>query len=118
MISIEQKQGYSIARLSGRLDVQTSPVMESQLLQLLAAGCRRLAMNLEQVDYVSSTGLRMMIAVIKACRSRQAECCLVGVQPFVFNILQLGGFTDILPLFDTEEEVIKSWEENNPSVSL
>jgi len=110
MISVEEKPDYCIARLSGRLDVQTSPAIESQLLQLLAAGCRRLAVNLEQVDYVSSTGLRMLIAVIKASRSRQAECCLVGVQPFVFNILHLGGFTDLLPLFDSEGEAVKSWE--------
>lgn len=91
---------------SGRVDAQASPVLEEQLAELISDGSTRIIVDLSQVEYISSAGLRVFV---KAGRQLPPEGRMVacGMNKSVRNVLRLAGFHHIMTIvedFDTAEK--------------
>ena len=64
-ISVKSANDVKILEFEGRLDVQTSPDAEARLTRLIDAGETKILVNLEKLEYISSTGLRVLLATAK-----------------------------------------------------
>ena len=82
--------------LEGRLDTTTSPELEKSLNESLD-GVTELVMDLNGLEYISSAGLRVLLAAHKIM-SRKGEMKLLHVNDTVMEILEVTGFTDILTI--------------------
>lgn len=80
--------------LIGRLDSSTAPQLEAELKKMLAHH-RLLTFNFAQLDYVSSAGLRVLLAAQKIM-NRQGRMRLIQVNPAVMEVFDITGFSDIL----------------------
>ena len=96
MTITQNKSGKTLeVLLEGRLDTLTAPELEKALSSL--EGVEHLVLDLEKVDYVSSAGLRVMLAAHKRM-SLQGDMCLRGVQPLVREVLDMSGLSSVLTL--------------------
>ena len=73
-------------------------IFEYHLVKRLAAGVRRLVIDLSGVDYVSSYGLRVFLITAKTLRADPDAFALCGLRPEVLNVFQISGFDKILTI--------------------
>ena len=96
----------TVIRVQGRLDVITSPEFEQQCSGLLAQGEKLLVADLGAVAYVSSAGLRSVLATAKKLKAVQGKLALCGLQPMVEQVFLLSGFSSFIPICKTLDEAI------------
>ena len=98
----ERKPGVFVVKLAGRLDSATCPACEEAIRPLLKKGTRTLMLDLKELEYISSMGLRIVLAARKALPGG-GHVLLLHVQPQVAKVFDLA---DILPktsIFDSVE---------------
>lgn len=83
-----------ILRLEGRLDTTTAPSLAEELKQELN-GITSLILDLEELEYLSSAGLRVILSAQKQM-NKQGTMVIRHVNETVMEILELTGFVDIL----------------------
>ena len=82
--------------LEGRLDTLTSPQLEEKLNASLE-GVSDLVLDLEKLDYMSSAGLRVLLAVQKRM-NQQGSMKVTHVNPIIMEIFEVTGFSEILTI--------------------
>ncbi len=99
--------GDSVTRmkLSGRLDINGAAMAEIPL-GLAAKSCRRLVIDMSEVSYVASLGVRHLVMAAKTLDRSGGKLVLFGTTEPVTEILQTMGITDIIPLADSESAAL------------
>jgi len=82
--------------LVGRLDTTTAPQLEAELKAELD-GVEHLVLDFEKLDYLSSAGLRVLLAAQKAM-NRQGDMVVRHVNETISEIFEVTGFCDILTI--------------------
>ncbi len=82
--------------LEGRLDTTTAPDLEKNLQESIQ-GVEELVMDFEKLDYISSAGLRVLLAAQKIM-NKQGSMKLCHVNESIMEILEVTGFVDILTI--------------------
>ena len=95
-MNIEQKiDGKALVlTLAGRLDTVTAPELEAVLKDALA-GVEELTFDFENLDYISSAGLRVLLSAQKTM-SRQGSMKVIHANEMIREIFDVTGFADIL----------------------
>ncbi len=97
MIITKNMDGETLTfTLEGRLDTTTSPQLEAELKQSVG-GVTELIFDFSRVEYISSAGLRVLLAAQKVM-NRQGSMKLTGVNENVLEVFEITGFIDILTL--------------------
>ena len=78
----------------GRLDTTTAPQLEAELKEALG-GVTALTMDLSQLEYISSAGLRVLLSAQKVM-NKQGEMIVTGANETVMEVFEVTGFVDIL----------------------
>ena len=95
-ITKQQTDDALVIALAGRLDTTTSPELEKELKESLP-GVSRLTLDLEELEYISSAGLRVLLAAQKTM-SAQGTMKLIHVNEIIMEIFEITGFSDILTI--------------------
>ncbi len=105
-IAITQKQHITIIQLDGRLDGVTMGQLEEQLLLKLEQGNKHLLFQLQNLEYISSAGLRVMLLAIKKTKAVQGAVAICELQSNVKDIFDLSGFSSIFHITATLDEAL------------
>ena len=92
--TIEDKR--LVIALAGRLDTATAPQLETELKDCLD-GVEALTLDFENLDYISSAGLRVLLSAQKTM-NRQGEMKVIHVNETISEIFEITGFTDVLTI--------------------
>ena len=97
-MTIEKKiNGEAVTLIvSGRLDTQTAPELETELDAVLS-GIKDLTFDMTNLEYVSSAGLRVILKAQKAMNA-QGSMKLTGVNDSIMEVFDITGFLDILTI--------------------
>ncbi len=95
-ITKKQDGAALLIALEGRLDTTTSPDLEKELKDALP-GVSELTLDLGKLEYISSAGLRVLLAAQKTM-SRQGRMKLINVNEIIMEIFEITGFSDILTI--------------------
>lgn len=90
------ENGSAVFALEGRLDTVTAPELEKELKESLD-GVAELTLDFEKLEYISSAGLRVLLAAQKVM-NRQGSMKLVRVGETIMEIFEVTGFSDILTI--------------------
>ena len=94
-VTLEQREDELVLHTEGRIDTYTAEDFEKELLSGIGrADCVRL--DFEQVQYVSSAGLRALLNGQKKVNSEDKEMILCNVNSMVEEVFESTGFIDIL----------------------
>ena len=85
-----------VVALEGRLDTTTSPELE-KVLQEALGGVRELIFDFAGLEYISSAGLRVLLAAQKIML-RQGEMKIVNAGEIVREVFEVTGFSEILTI--------------------
>ena len=93
-IKLERNEANLTVSLEGRLDTSTAPKLETELKTALK-GVQNLTIDLAELAYVSSAGLRVLLSTQKVM-NRQGEMTVRNASDAVMEIFEVTGFVDIL----------------------
>lgn len=97
MTITKTKNGDSLlVELEGRLDTTTAPQLEAALADSLE-GVSELTVDLENLDYMSSAGLRILLSTQKQMM-KQGTMKVTHVNKIIMEIFEVTGFSDILTI--------------------
>jgi stage II sporulation protein AA (anti-sigma F factor antagonist) len=97
----------AVAYLHGRLDVAVSGEIEESLLATIdAKSIKHLVLNMADVEYMSSSGFRVMIALLRKLKDLKGTLKICCVRPAVKRIFDVIELTTLFDMFETEEEAI------------
>lgn len=85
---------------SGQLDMATVPILEARLLELQESGFRRLIVDLRRLDFIDSTGLRLLLACDAEARKDGFSFALIAGPPKVQRLFELTKTLHVLPFID------------------
>lgn len=107
MTITESKQGnITILLVQGRLDATTGSDLDRHLGTLIGGGALHVVLNLSGLEYVSSAGLRVFLSAAKRMKQAQGKLALASPGPQVQQILDVAGFSSVLPVFASLVEAI------------
>ena len=86
----------TVFMLKGRLDTTTAPELDSELQNSLN-GVKTLTLDIKELDYVSSAGLRVLLSAQKIM-NKQGAMKVINVSDAVMEIFEVTGFSDILEI--------------------
>ena len=97
-MTIEQKKDGSklTVALAGRLDTTTAPQLEDAL-RSATEGLTELELDLKNLEYISSAGLRVLLSAQKIM-NRQGSMAILNANETIMEIFEVTGFTDILTI--------------------
>lgn len=87
------------AQIIGDLNVKTSPHLEEELTKSIG-GMKKLILDFTDVEYISSAGLRVLLAMEKNMRRQGGSMTLSHVNPAVREIIRLAGFLQVMHIED------------------
>ena len=90
-------QGAMTIRLKGRLETVTAPKLEEVVANELE-DITALTVVMEEVEYVSSAGLRVLLGAEKKMKAKGGELTVEQVPPAVMDVFKITGFDKILTL--------------------
>ena len=96
--------GAYIISCAGRLDTTTSPMLEEEVNRLLGESPELIAFDMEDLNYLSSAGVRVLIKAQKAMKEKSGKVVLLRLQPQIRKVLEI---INALP----EQRIFKSIEE-------
>lgn len=83
-------------KVIGRLDTTTAPQLETEV-KLNIVGVEKLVLDFAELEYLSSAGLRVLLAAQKAM-NKQGEMIIKNVNETINEIFEVTGFVDILTI--------------------
>ena len=92
--------------IHGRLDTISSPVFEKRLTELMDQQFIRILVNCSQMDYISSSGLRILLIALKRITVASGKFVICGLQENISEIFAISGFTTIFEILPSEQEAL------------
>ncbi len=93
-----------VVRVSGRLDADTTPAFEAHCQQAIAQGEHVLILDFGPLEYISSAGLRGVLAVAKSVGAAGGELTLANARGLVREVLDISGFLRMFRVLDSLDE--------------
>ncbi len=93
-------------RITGNLDTQTSPVAQEQMTQLIDNGARKILVDFENLNYISSSGLRMLLVAAKRLEGIDGELRICNPNTMVRNVMLSSGLSDIFKVYKSQAEAL------------
>jgi anti-anti-sigma factor len=100
-IQMSKEGSTLVLALTGKLDAVTAPEFEKKVNELLAAESCVLIVDCERLDYISSAGLRALLATAKRSKSRGGQVRCANVTGSVREVFDISGFSTIFPMHDS-----------------
>jgi anti-sigma B factor antagonist len=108
-ITTQNRGGAMIISVNGRVDTSTAPVLEQAINKEIEAGNRKILLNFVSVTYISSGGLRVLLASAKKLKNPGDKFGICSLSAEVLKILKLAGFTSIFSIYPSEGEALAGW---------
>jgi len=107
-IITEKGKGCTIVSVKGKIDAVTSPDFEKGLADLLEKGETILLVDFSSLEYISSAGLRSILAIAKTLKAKDGKMLFAGLRGPVKEVFKISGFESLFKIFETSEEALKS----------
>ncbi|MGK7868597.1 STAS domain-containing protein [Falsiroseomonas sp. E2-1-a20] len=88
----------------GRLDAAGAAAVETRFTASVAASGRSAVLDLTGLEFLSSLGIRMLLASARVVARRGGRVVLFGAQPMVAEVMEAMALEEVLPLVATEAE--------------
>jgi anti-sigma B factor antagonist len=100
-VEMEIVDGVALVKLPVELDSSVAPVVLQQALLPLAKAGGNIILDMTEVEYISSAGLRMLMSIYRHVSSRGGRVVLIGVADEIQDMLELMGLSRYLLLCKT-----------------
>lgn len=95
---ISESDAYTLVALSGRLDIDGVTSVEMSFASAVAGKGKSAIIDMTEVSFIASLGMRMLLSGAKALRSAGAKMVIYNPQPVVQEALEMAGVNNLMPI--------------------
>jgi anti-sigma B factor antagonist len=104
-IETRELKHVSVVKITGRVDSATAPDVEKALQDLIEADRHQVVVDLQDTEYMSSAGLRVLVTTLKSAKKSGGDLKLAQLSGRVKEVLDLAGLT---PVFNVYGDVVEA----------
>jgi len=104
---VRQEGEWTVLAVSGEIDIATAPSLREKLHSLLADGKLQLIIDLDEVTFLDSTALGVLVGVLKRARTEGGELRIVCNQPRVRKVFEITRLDSAFDLCTSVEDAVK-----------
>ena len=109
-INVREKGGVRILALNGRLELTTGKELKEKIKVFCGSGITRIHLNMEQVEFINSSGLGALISAMKEVQHVKGRLTLSNLAPYVREIFDITQLAHIFEIHETEQVAFASLE--------
>ena len=102
--------GVTIVAVGGEIDVYTAPKLRDRITELVADGEYHLIIDMEQVEFLDSTGLGVLVGGLKKVRAHDGSLELVCNQDRLLKIFRITGLAKVFVIHDSADSALSGAE--------
>lgn len=106
-VKTQAEKGYWVVKLEGRLDISNSSQFEQDCMNWIEQGQRKFILDLAALEYISSAGLRSILAATKKLKAQNGSLALCALSGLVEEVVTVSGFDNILQVFPDLDQAMK-----------
>ncbi|MCX6258137.1 MAG: STAS domain-containing protein [Bacteroidia bacterium] len=107
-LHIEKLKNHTIVRVDGRIDTINSIEFQKPMMELTEEGCTNIIIDCSGLNYISSSGLRVLLTVQKKMVGKSGLLSITNLQPHIRDIFDISGFSTIFSVFRDNEAAMKN----------
>jgi len=96
-----QVHRLTVLSITGRLDASTVNVLDRALVRSFATGTRTAVLDMGEVTYISSSGLRVLLTARRTAREKGGDIVLCALSSNVRDVMDMVGFTALFTIKDS-----------------
>ena len=110
-ITTRRWERVDMVKVVGRVDHQTAPELEKALRSILDGGRHNIVVDMSEISYISSAGLKVLQAMAKAARGgvRPGDVRLVGLSPNLVDVFHTIGLDQFFKIYTEPVEAVGSF---------
>ena len=106
-IQTRKERNSVILSVKGRIDATTAPEFEKSLSELIGKGETVFLLNFSGLEYISSAGLRSILATAKKLKEKDGKIILAGLKGPVEEVFKISGFYSLFRTFESEDAALQ-----------
>ena len=100
--------GKTIVAVGGEIDVYTAPKLRDKITELVADGVYDIVIDMEEVEFLDSTGLGVLVGGLKKVRAHDGSLQLVCTQDRLLKIFRITGLAKVFVIHDSADAALAS----------
>lgn len=104
--TVDELGDVRAVRIAGNLDSQTATVAQEQLMQLIDDGATKILVDFEDLNYISSSGLRMLLVAFKRLEGTSGQLRICNPNTMVREVFETSGFLEIFSVYTSQAEAL------------
>jgi len=107
---VEKRQDeVCILELVGRLDSNTSPDFEHKIFEVIGDGTKKVIVDFERLDYISSAGLRVLLKAAKELKRSDGKVVLCSMKDYIREVFEIAGFVSLFPIVSSVGDAVQEF---------
>lgn len=105
-LDTRHENGHTIIEVGGEIDVYTAPKLRDQISELVADGNYNLVIDLENVDFLDSTGLGVLVGGLKKLRAHDGSMLLICTQERLLKIFRITQLAKVFSIYQSQADAL------------
>ena len=105
-LTTREADGKTIVAVGGEIDVYTAPKLRDKITELVGAGSYHLVVDMQQVEFLDSTGLGVLVGGLKKVRAHDGSLQLVCNQDRLLKIFRITGLAKVFVIHESADEAL------------
>lgn len=106
-LAVREEGGIVFLKIKGHLDALSAPEADRAVEEALSGEHSRLLFDLAEMDYISSTGLRVILSAVKGMKQKGGEVALCAMNKYVKEVFDVSGLSPLFQIMDTVEDGVR-----------
>jgi len=107
-IDKKKERNALVVSVTGRMGEVSAPEFEEKMMQCIDEGEKTIVVDLERLEYISSAGLRSILATAKALKEVGGKIFLAGLTGAVKEVFEISQFVSIFEVYDSVNDALSS----------
>lgn len=107
-VLVKNSGDIAIVEVEGSIDSKTAPDLQQSILNIIDE-TNKIILDLSQVSFVSSAGLRVLLLVYRQLKTKDGKVVLVGVSEEIKEVMFMTGFINFFEINSTSEEALQNF---------
>ena len=103
-----ERDNATVLRLEGKIDANSSPDLEKQITEVIENTGEAVILDFSPAVYISSAGLRVLLAAAKKLNAKHRSFLLCGVNETIMKVFKMTGFQLILEIHEDLEQALET----------
>lgn len=105
-LDVSERDGHAVVIVKGEVDLATSPQLRESLAGVVESATS-IVVDLDQVGFIDSTGIGVLVGGVKRARGHGGDLSLVCTQRRILKVLEITGLTQVFSVFDSVEAALE-----------